>query len=304
MAALVTTGVAGCSAALPDTELDELGEADDAVVGKDSAAIKPGSPEEAAVLLVANDRALGEAQLKGEVLVTATAAKSLLAFRAGPTSDRADDQWFLTLAQLDTQKGTTKTFFSRMVTFAKNRGYVEPTALVAPDQALLEVPDNLGRPPTSNDVTVVKGFDGRTFEATLALVQGRLTNHVHPQNERLVRDTVAISHKAFTIAVGNLFAPDSPPQRFVNSLGASQISVLGLMGQITPVAIEARYADGRVEYYQRKTLDYERVEKPPQRLIMRTRISLEPAGVAVYYPAWSLTVLKQPTTTVIEGGGS
>ena len=102
--------VAGCSAAAPDEELvDELGESEDLVTGKDTAGIVAGSPEEAAILLVANDRALDTTALKSAVKVTATATKSLLAFRAGPTAGPEDDGWFLSLAELDKQRGTTKT---------------------------------------------------------------------------------------------------------------------------------------------------------------------------------------------------
>ncbi len=294
-------GAAGCSAAADEELVDELGESEDLVTGKDTAGIVAGSPEEAAILLVANDRALDTTALKSAVKITATASKSILAFRAGPTASAEDDGWFLTLAELDKQRGTTKTFYARVGAYAKANGYVDSGELVAPDRALLEVPDNLGRPPTSNDVRVVKGFDGLTPDQAYTVFRGRSTNYIHTENERLVRDTFAFSHKAFTIALGNFFAEDSPPQRFLRGLGASKVVLLGLLRQLTPVAIEATFPDGRVEYYMKKSVDYERVDKPTQRVIMRSPISLEPFGVRVFYPAWGSTNLKTPTTVVVEG---
>lgn len=298
LAGLVATG---CSAAADDALVDDLGESEDLVTGKDTAGIVAGSPEEAAILLVANDRALDATALKATVKITATASKSLLAYRAGPTPAADDDGWFLSLAELDKQRGTTKTFYTRVTTYAKAHGYVDSGALVAPDRAALEVPDNLGRPPTSNDVRVVKGFDGLTPEQAYAVSRGRSTNYIHPQNERLVSETFAFSHKAFTIALGNFFAEDSPPQRFVRGLGASKVVLLGLLRQLTPVAIEATFPDGRVEYYMKKSVDYERVDKPTQRVLMRSPISLEPFGVRVFYPAWGSTNLTAPVSVVIEG---
>ncbi|HRG96528.1 MAG TPA: hypothetical protein PLR99_09785 [Polyangiaceae bacterium] len=301
VAAVSALGAAGCSAATDEELVDELGESEDLVTGKDTAGIVAGSPEEAAILLVANDRSLDTTALKSAVKITATATKSLLAFRAGPTDSAEDDGWFLTLAELDKQRGTTKTFYARVGAYAKARGYVDSGDLVAPDRALLEIPDNLGRPPTSNDVRVVKGFDGLAPDQAFAVFRGRSTNYIHPQNERLIQDTFAFSHKAFTIALGNFFAEDSPPQRFLRGLGASKVVLLGLLRQLTPVAIEATFPDGRVEYYMKKSVDYERVEKPTQRVIMRSPISLEPFGVRVFYPAWGSTNLKSPVTVVVEG---
>ncbi len=297
--------LAGCSAALPEDgsgPVDELGESEDLVTGKDTTGIVAGSPEEAGILLVANDRAITAEAMRANLKITATATKSLTNFRAGPTADAADDRWFLTLAELDKQTGTTKTFFTNVGKYAKAKGYVDSGALVAPDQALLEVPDNLGRPPTSNDVRIVKGFDGLSPDAAYAISRARATNYIHPQNERLVRDTFAFSHKSFTIALGNFFAEDSPPQRFARGLGASKLVLIGLLRQLTAVAIEATFPDGHVEYYMRKTLDYERVEKPTQRVLMRSPISLDGGGgVRVFYPAWGSTNLVTPTTVVIEG---
>jgi len=287
--------LAGCSAADTSDEVDELGESEDLVTGKDTAGIVAGSPAEAAILLVANDRALTGPRLTGEVKVTATAKNALLAFRAGATADPADDGYVTTLAELDKLKGTTKTFYTRVLTYAKAHEYVDEGPLVAPDRALLEVPDNLGRPPTSADVRVVKGFDGRTADEAYAIVRGRAAQFIHPQNERLLRQTFDGSHKAFTIALGNFFAEGSPPMRFLKGLGAVKANVLGLLRQLTPVALEVTFADGRVAYYMNNTGSYEQVEKPTQQVIMRSPVSLAPAGVRVFYPLFRQSNLSAPT---------
>lgn len=295
--------VAGCSAAEDSGEVDELGESEDLVTGKDTTGIVAGSPEEAAILLVANDRALTATRLTGEVKITATAKNALVSFRAGPTADPSDDGYVLTLADLDKLKGTTKTFYSRVLTFAKARDYVDSGAVVAPDRALFEVPDNLGRPPTSADVRVVKGFDGRTPDEAYAIVRSRAAQFIHPQNERLLRETFDISHKAFNVALGNFFAEGSPPMRFLKGLGPVKANLLGLLRQLTPVALEITLPDGRVEYYMNTTGTYQKVTKPTQQVIMRSAVSLDPPGVRVFYPQYRQSNLTAPTSTVVEGGG-
>lgn len=295
--------LAGCSAAGDTGEVDELGESEDLVTGSDTTGIVAGSPEEAALLLVANDRALTAARLTSEVKITATAKNALTAFRAGPTADPADDGYVTTLAELDKLKGTTKTFYSRVLTYAKAHEYVDAGALVAPDLALFEVPDNLGRPPTSADVRVVKGFDGRTPDEAYAIVRGRAAQFIHPQNERLLRQTFDISHKAFNVALGNFFADGSPPVRFLKGLGPVKANLLGLLRQLTPVALEVTFPDGRVEYYMNTTGTYQKVTKPTQQVIMRSPVSLAPLGVRVFYPQFRQSNLTAPTSTVVEGGG-
>ena len=304
LAALTVLALGACSAETGETgEEEELGESEDLITGKDTAGIVAGSPEEESILIIANDRALTDARFKNEIKATATVRKSLFAFRNGPTADPADDGYVSTLAELDKLAGTTKLFYSRVTTFARANGYMDTGPYVAPDKGLFEIPDDLGRPPTSNDVRVVRGLDGRTPDEAFAIVRSRSFGYVHPQNERLLRDTFNISFKAFNIAVANFFANGSPPQRFFKSVMPAQVRVLGLLRQLTPVALEVTSPDGRVRYFMNTTGTYQEVAKPTQRVIMRAAVSLDDNGVRVFYPGWSQSNLKAPTSSVVEGGG-
>jgi hypothetical protein len=168
------------------------------------------------------------------------------------------------------------------------------------------VPDDLGRPPTANDVTVEAGFDGKTPDEARAVVRSRLTNVVHASNERFVDQTITSTHKAFTIALGNFFAQNSPHAAFIRALrglGATSFTLLGTMSALRPTILLVDTQGAKTYWARGGSGRYERIDTPKYPVIMRSnvRIDGEGPGVRLFYPAWSAKVLTGPTTVIVEG---
>lgn len=303
--ALFGSAATGCAADTGDAD-EEVAEAEGEIgASPKSAGIKAGSADEEGVLLLVNDRAVTLDVLKTRTKLTAAVAKSVIAFRTGP--DGAP-RWFSSIDEIDALPSTGKVAFQRLVADAKGSGYTETAGFDPPTLAKISVPSGLGRPPTSADVTVEAGFDGKPAAEAAILVRGRLTNTVDASNERFVGETIRDNHKAFTLAVGNLFAQGSPHATFARSLGADKLTLLGTMSALNPTILVAEKA-GVTSYYARGSSGrYEAIPQPKYPVIMRAKIRLETGaaddpgqGVRVFYPAWSAKVLTGPTTVIIEG---
>jgi hypothetical protein len=305
MVGLGSLAMGGCAADATESG-DEVGEADGELgASPKSAGIKAGSADEEGVLLLVNDRAVTESTLKTRTKLSAAVAKSIVAFR---TTADAKPRWFSTIDELDALPSTGKSVFQHLIVDAAANGYTEAPGFDAPTLAKISVPSNLGRPPTSNDVTVEAGFDGKAAAEAAILVRGRLTNTVDASNESFVKRTIADNHKAFTLAVGNLFADGSPHATFAKGLGADKLTLLGTMSAVHPTILVAEKAGATAYYARGASGRYEPIDPPKYPVIMRARIRLatgaasDPGqGVRVFYPAWSAKVLTGPTTTIIEG---
>jgi hypothetical protein len=292
---LLALVVGGCGAGSGD---DGLGQTE-GELGATAAGIAAGSHEAEGVVLLVNDRAVTASVLETRTGLDANVAEAIVAFR---TASDGSPRWFSSIDEVDALPSTNEAVFRRLVDDARAQGYVEAPGFDPPTSARLSVPDDLGRPPTSADVTVEAGFDGKSPDEVLALVRGRLTNTVDTSNERFVAQTIRDTHKAFTIAVGNLFASGSPPAAFVRSLGADKLVMLGTMSALHPTIIVAEKA-GVTSYYARGASGgYEPIAPPHYPIIMRCGVALEPQGVRVFYPPWSAKVLSGPTTVIIEPG--
>lgn len=265
------------------------------------AGITEGSLEEEGVLLLVNDRAVTREVLLGRTQVEPAVADAIVAFRTGP--DGAP-RWFSTIDEIDALPSTDTAAFQRLLADARAHGYVEPAGFDPPTLVRLMIPDGLGRPPTSDDVTVEAGFDGKSPDEVVAIVRGRLTNVVHSSNERFVEQTIRDNHKAFTIAVNNLFAPGSPPATFAESLAADELVLLGTMSAVRPTILVAVRAGVTTHYARGESGRYEPIDPPRYPVVIRARLRLAThaagPGVRVFYPAWSAKVLSGPTSVVIE----
>ena len=297
--ALVAGGavaLAGCAA-----DAGEATEAQEGELGEvpRSAGIAEGSLDEEGVLLEVNDRAVTADVLTSRAGLAASAASAIVAFRK---ADDGSPRWFASLDEVAAQPSVDKPAFEHLLADARAHGYVEASGFDPPTAARLSVPDHLPHPPTANDVTVVAGFDGLAPDAASAIVRSRLTNTVDPSNERFTNDTIRATHKAFTIALGNLFAQGSPHAVFVKNLGADQLTLIGTMSAVKPTILVA-VKGGATTYYARgDSGGYEAIDTPKYPIIMRSKVQLDPQGVRLFYPAWSAKVLEKPTGTVIEGG--
>lgn len=304
---LVSLALGGCAADATDAA-DDVGEAEGEIgASPTSAGIKSGSLDEEGVLLLVNDRAVTESTLTTRTKLTAALSKRIVAFRTSPDGT---PRWFSTIDEIDALPSTGKTVFQRLVADAIASGHTEAPGFDPPTLAKISVPSNLGRPPTSNDVTVEAGFDGKPAAEAAILVRGRLTNTVDTTNESFVKRTIADNHKAFTLAVGNFFAQGSPHATFAKGLGADKLTLLGTMSAVRPTILVAEKAGVTTFYARGASGGYEPIDPPKYPVIMRARIRLatgaagDPGqGIRIFYPAWSAKVLTGPTTTIIEGGG-
>lgn len=291
-------GAVGCAAEAEGDE--EIAEAEGELGSSPkSAGIKAGSLEEEGVLLLVNDRSVSAETLRARARLTASVARAIVALR---TAEDGAPRWFSSIDEIDRIPNTGKITFQRLVADARASGYVEAPDFDPPTMGRLSIPDNLGRPPTSADVTVEAGLDGKAPEEALTIVRSRLTNVVHPENERFTTQTIKDTHKAFTIAIGNLFAQGSPHAAFARSLGADSLTMLGTMSALKPTILLAEKGGQKAYYARGAGGRYEAIEAPRYPVIMRARIRLEPQGVRLFYPAWSAKVLTGPTTVIIEGG--
>src|SRR5207253_2609086 len=116
--------------------------------------------------------------------LSASVAKSIASFR---TAADGTPRWFSSIDEIDKLPNTTKTVFQRLIADAKTNGYTEAPGFDVPSLVKIVVPPNLGRPPTSNDVTVEAGFDGKSPAEVDVIVRGRLTNTVDSSNDTFVR---------------------------------------------------------------------------------------------------------------------
>lgn len=300
----VAIGASGC-ASEADSKSDGIG----AQVGEIgatplAAGITEGSLEEEGVLLLANDRAATAETLEKRAHLPPAVARSIADHR---TDADGKPQWFANVDAIDALPGTTKEVFQLLVSDAKSGGYIEAPGFDAPLLAKIAVPP-LTRPATANDVTVEAGFDGIPTAQVLALVRGRLTNTVHASNERFISEQIAATHKAFTLAIGNLFANGSPHATFVNALVADTIMLIGTASQVSTTILVSE-KDGQRSYFARGPANrYELIPTPTYPVLMRARIRLatgaadDPGqGVRVFYPAWSVKALTGPTTVITEG---
>lgn len=306
-ALLGTAGIAeiGCATDAGDDAIaaeSEIGESATA------AGIKSGSLEEEGVLLLVNDRDVTLDILKTRTKVSSAVASGIIAFR---TTSEGNPRWFSTIDEVDAIPQTGTVTFQRLVEDAKTSGYTEASGFDAPTLARIAVPENLGRPPTANDVVVEAGFDGKPSADVTKLVRARLTNTVMASKESFVGQTIKDTHKAFTLAVGNLFAQGSPHATFAQSLKADKLTMLGTMSSLKPTILVAEKAGATTYYARGASGRYESIAVPTYPVIMRAKIRFATAaaddpgqGVRVFYPAWSAKVLSGATSTTDAGANA
>lgn len=298
----IAASTMGCAADLGQSVGQAEGE-----IGASAAGVKEGTPAAEGVLLLVNDRSVTTDVLVTRTMLTAPVAKVITDYRTGPDGK---PRWFMTIDELDRLPSITETVFTRLVADAKANAYTEAPGFDPPTLAKISVPSNLGRPPTSNDVTVEAGFDGKPAAEAAAIIRGRLTNTVDPSNERFLSQTIKDNHKACTIATGNYFVPGSPHARFIDTattLGAVKLTLLCTVSAVNPTVLVSETAAGVKTYWVKGANGFETIAAPKYPVIIRTQLRFptgadgDPGqGVRVFYPAWSAKVLAGPTSTVIE----
>lgn len=168
----------------------------------------------------------------------------------------------------------------------------------------ISIPDNLGRPPRTTDVTIRKGFDGKTPDEVVATVKRNLKGALHPSNRALVERHVRENHRSFTIAVSNMFVAGSPPNRFVSQLALrNQVTVQMTMSAVQPVIIRALGPGATQPSYYGKGPNGDWVQIPAHKyaVVAEAQLRYRPEpGLKLDYPLWATPALKGPLSTVEE----
>jgi hypothetical protein len=166
------------------------------------------------------------------------------------------------------------------------------------------IPDNLGRPPRTTDVTIKKGFDGRSPDQVVDLVKSNLDNALHPSNRGLIDRMVRDNHRSFTIAVSNMFVANSPPNRFVTQLAQRNVVTVQMtMSAVNPVVIMAKGpGPERAKYYVKgPNGDYVQVPRPKYPVVAESKIRFSPEpSLTMDYPKWKTPALAGPLSTIEE----
>ena len=165
---------------------------------------------------------------------------------------------------------------------------------------VLVVPDGLGRAPTSDDVEVRQGFDGRTPDEAVAVARRGCTSTVHPRNEAFVEKTLRDNHKAFTLAVNNAFIPNAPFQQLVTQFPGAKLTVVGTMSSLNPVLVKVEQPNQEPVYLSRQSGTYQPIAPMSYPVVMQAVIRQTPPGVALSYPKWSAPQLIGETCTISE----
>ena len=277
--------------------------AEDDLTGAQGAGIAKDSPEERAIVNLVNDVSMDATAYVSKVGLTKTLGAALVKARNGAAEGPEDDKFYRSAQDVDKVPNTGAAAFRSLKTYALANNY----DLAKPNLALLQIPDNLGRTPTSNDVQIYRGYDGRKSEEALAMIRSKLGNPIDASNERFFRDTVLASYKSFTIGLGNFFAPNSPTQRYLQNFPyGTKFTLLGTMSALRPTILKVESPMGTF-YYQKASsggFAYEALDPsvknadgtPRYPVIMTSKVRTSPAGVYVEYPQWKASVLTSPVT--------
>ncbi len=178
------------------------------------------------------------------------------------------------------------------------------TARLPPPNPDIELPPNLGRPPTANDLIIKRTFDGLTPEAAASKIKNALQGSVAPQNQQLVDTTVTARVRDMQVALNNVFTPGTPNRKFLESKLPADIQLLGSMSGSNPVVyqITPTQPRGAPQYYTKDwSGNFVQMPKPPIQVVMQAKVVLNPMGLKMDYPAWQNKGLAGQITTITEG---
>lgn len=162
--------------------------------------------------------------------------------------------------------------------------------------------------PTIDDVTITAGVDGNSTSVALATVRSKMTTKLAAQNSAFVDKTILDTHKAFTIAVSNVYVAGSPPNKLISpggDLAGAEISVLGVMSAVHPTVIMAKKPGERVSrfFVPAGGGAYEELKSMPYAVIMKARLQNgAQGGIRVSYQRWGNQSLGEQLTTITELG--
>lgn len=207
-----------------------------------------------------------------------------------------------------TPRAATTTSSTSSTTAAKAPKPIQVSKVFVAPTFEMSIPDNLGRPPTSNDVIIKKGFDGRSVDQFVDVVRGQFKpsasgKKLDPANDRLVRDTLSNTFKAFTIGVNNAYNPKSPISQLAARYPGAKLTVLGTMSQVNPYVVRIDRLNQPPLLFTKSASGFTPIATNPYQVVVQAEIQTMPTnGIRMGYPVWQAKNLEAPAgATITEG---
>lgn len=173
-------------------------------------------------------------------------------------------------------------------------------------QVELQYPENLNRPLTAADITIVKGYDGKTPEEVATTVRANFVGKLDSSFEDFIHDRILAVHKQWTLVIANCFTKNFPAAKFVQTVATegTQVFIIG-----TPrgeIFLETTNPDDGEQWYYAKGNSFEPLAvaagfKPFTPPIMTAELRLVPSeGIRIEYPQWKWAPLANKPV-IIEG---
>ena len=177
-----------------------------------------------------------------------------------------------------------------------------PRLKLLPPRPDIRLPPKLGRPPTTNDLIIVRTFDGLTPQAAAGKISAAFQGTIAPQNQNLVDTTINARVRDMQVALNNVFTPGTPNRKFLEGLLPGEITLLGSLSSSNPIVYQVTQPGQDPKFFTRNwSGGFTDMAKPPIQVVMEARINLEPRGLRMTYLPWANKGLAGPITTITEG---
>lgn len=168
-------------------------------------------------------------------------------------------------------------------------------------KADISFPQDPSRPLTIDDVTVSKGFDGRTPEEVAQIVRANFQGTIHPSREAFVHQQTIDVHKRWTLVIANAFSENFPASKFVQTVASEGTSLFIVATPRGEIFLQTTNPEDGEQWYIAKGNSFEPMAvasgfKPFTPPIARAELRLDPPGIRVEYPTWKWAALGQGAT--------
>lgn len=174
-------------------------------------------------------------------------------------------------------------------------------------KAEIDFPENLGRPLTMDDITVKKGFDGKSPEEVAKIVRASFEGALQSSYESFIRERTLDVHKRWTLVIANAFAKDFPAATFVQTVASEGTAVFMVATPRGEIFLVTSHPEDGDQWYLAKGNSFEPMAvaagfKPFTPPIARAELRMNPPGIRIEYPKWRWAPLAK-IATIEEGDG-
>lgn len=164
----------------------------------------------------------------------------------------------------------------------------------------IQLPDKLGRAPTANDLIINRTFDGLTLQAAVQKIKANFQGTVSPHYTPLVDETLNARVRNMQAVLNNVFTPKTPNNRCLTELLPADITILSSLSSLAPVVYQVRQLNQEPKnYILGRSGVFEELAQLPKNIVMQAKVTLEPVGLLMTYPAWNNRSLSEPGGAVI-----